>query len=204
MTKLENTAIRPLPQRRLRVMFPRSVLRALLFLGICFNVAVCQAAGAKQIETGSNASAAGSPAVDNSVDISKNCHPDLLALLRQKKLEMKKKGEAFEKKQKDLDFLKQELDNKVKLLKDLQRSLSGPVKKKKYQDQARLQHLAAVYGSMDPARAAALLDKIDEQTVTKLFSIMKSKKVAPVLAKMAPDKAARISAYLYKKPPSDL
>ena len=204
MMKFENAPTRPLPRRRLRVTYSGSVLRALLFLGICFNVAVCQASGPKQIETGSNASAAGSPAVDNSVDISKNCHPDLLALLRQKKLEMNKKDEGFKKEQKDLDFLKQELDNKVKLLKDLQRSLAGPVKKKKYQEQARLQHLAGVYGSMDPARAAALLDKIDEETVTKLFSIMKSKKVAPVLAKMAPDKAARISAYLYKKPPPDL
>ena len=204
MTKLEKAATKPLSSGLFMVIFRKPGLWMLLFIGVWFNIAVCQAAGAQRDETGSNASAAGSPVFDNSVDISKDCHPTLLALLRQKNLEMKKRDEGLAKEQQDLDFLKQELDSKVKRLKDLQRSLNGPVKKKKYQQQARLQHLAGVYGSMDPARAASLLDKIDEQTVTKLFSIMKSKKVAPILAKMAPDKAARISAYLYRKPPSDL
>jgi flagellar motility protein MotE (MotC chaperone) len=32
---------------------------------------------------------------------------------------------------------------------------------------------------------------------------MKSKKVAGILANMSPEKAAKISAYLYRKPPSD-
>lgn len=204
MMELEKVAVKPWPAGQQQVLFRKSGLWTFLFLGIWLNVAVCQAFGAQEYETGSNASVADSPVVDNSIDISKNCHPEFLALLRQKKQEMIKKDEDLKKKQQDLDFLRQELDNKVKLLKDLQRSLNGPVKKKKYQEQARLQHLAGVYGSMEPARAAALLDKIDEQTVTKLFSIMKSKKVAPILAKMTPDKAARISAYLYRKPPPDL
>ncbi len=136
-------------------------------------------------------------------DNSKNCHPEFLVLLRQKKLDLEKKNESLAKEEQDLDFLRQEMDNKVKMLKDLQRSLEGPVKRRKFQEQARLQHLAGVYGSMEPSRAAALLDKMDEDTVTKLFSIMKSKKVAPILSKMSPDKAARISAYLYKKPPPE-
>jgi len=204
MMELEKVAVKPWPAGQQQVIFRKSGLWTFLFLGIWLNIAVCQAFGAQEDEIGSNASVADSPVVDNSIDISKNCHPEFLVLLRQKKHEMTKKDEDLKKKQQDLDFLRQELDNKVKLLKDLQRSLNGPVKKKKYQEQARLQHLAGVYGSMEPARAAALLDKIDEQTVTKLFSIMKSKKVAPILAKMTPDKAARISAYLYRKRPPDL
>ncbi len=132
---------------------------------------------------------------------SKGCHPDLLALLRQKDQYLDKKNQDLQKEAQDLDFLKREMDSKVKILKDLQRSLEGPVKKKRYQEQAKLQHLAGVYGAMDPGRAAALLDKMDEDTVTKMFLIMKSKKVAPILANMSPDKAARISACLYRKPP---
>ncbi len=138
---------------------------------------------------------------DASLDRSKDCHPRLLALLRQKNLYLQKRDQDIRKEEQDLDFLKREMESKVKILKDLQRSLEGPVKKKKYQEQAKLQHLAGVYGAMEPARAAALLDKMDEDTVTKLFAIMKSKKVAPILARMSPDKAARISACLYRKPP---
>ncbi len=133
----------------------------------------------------------------NSVD----CHPKFLALLRQKDQYLDKKKEDIHKKEQDLEFLRREMDSKVKILKDLQRSLQGPVKKKRYQEQAKLQHLAGVYGAMEPARAAVLLDKMDEDTVTKLFSIMKGKKVAPILARMSPDRAARISAYLYRRPP---
>jgi len=134
---------------------------------------------------------------------SSKCHPKLLALLRKRNAELQKRHDSLEQEEQDLDFLRREIDSKVKVLKDLQRNLEGPVKKKKYLEKARLQHLAGVYGAMEPARAAALLDKIDEETVTKLFAIMKSKKVAPILARMSPDKAARISAFLYRKPPPD-
>ena len=38
------------------------------------------------------------------------------------------------------------------------------------------------------------------EALDKLFSIMKSKKVAFILANMEPEKAARISSYLYRNP----
>ncbi len=174
-----------------------------LFL-VLMSLLVCQSHDLTAEITTSDGVSGKGPSSSHLDDVSRNCHPRFLALLRQKKLDLQKKNESLEKEEQDLDFLRQEMDNKVKILKDLQRSLEGPVKKRKYQEQARLQHLAGVYGSMEPSRAAALLDKMDEDTVTKLFSIMKSKKVAPILAKMSPDKAARISAYLYKKPPPDL
>ena len=126
------------------------------------------------------------------------CHPELLRMLRLKMARLDKRQQELDKRKEDLQLLQRDIDDKIKQLKDLQRKLEGPAKKKRFEEEARLQHLAGVYSSMDPIRAAALLDKMDEETVTKLFSIMKSKKVAKILANMSPEKAARISAYLYK------
>ncbi len=127
----------------------------------------------------------------------KQCHPELLRLLRLKMASLEKRENELDKREQDLELLKKDIEDKIKQLKDLQRKLEGPVKKKRFEQGARLQHLASVYSSMDPLRAAALLDKLDEDTVTKLFAIMKSKKVAKILANMSPEKAARISARLY-------
>ena len=127
----------------------------------------------------------------------KTSHPELARLLRLKMASLDKREKELDKREQDLELLKRDIEDKIKQLKDLQRKLEGPVKKKRFEQGARLQHLASVYSSMDPLRAAALLDKLDEDTVTKLFAIMKSKKVAKILANMSPEKAARISARLY-------
>jgi len=127
------------------------------------------------------------------------CNPEILRLLRLKMARLDEKEREFEKREKDLELLKKDIEDKIKQLKDLERKLEGPVKKQRLEQGVRLQHLAGVYSSMDPVRAAALLDKLDEDTVTKLFAVMKSKKVAKILANMSPGKAARISERLYGK-----
>ena len=127
------------------------------------------------------------------------CHPEFLSYLRIEMSNIEKKKQELDLREKDLRFLERDIEEKLKKLKELQKRLEGPVKRSKAEEQTRLQHLAGVYSSMDPVRAAALLDKMDENTVTKLFSIMKSKKVARILSNMEPDKAARISSFLYHK-----
>jgi flagellar motility protein MotE (MotC chaperone) len=131
---------------------------------------------------------------------SSQCSQEFLDLINARAHELDEKEKALMAKQEDLKLLEEEIDKKIKLLKRLQRDLEGPIKKRAADEEARLQHLAGVYASMEPARAAALLNKLDDETVTKLFSIMKSKKVAFILANMEPEKAARISSYLYRNP----
>ncbi len=132
-------------------------------------------------------------------DIEQQCNPELLSLLRTKMAKLDEREDQLQKKEEDLRLLQKDIQEKIKQLKELQQKLEGPVKKRRFEEEARLQHLAGVYSSMDPVRAAALLDKLDEETVTKLFAIMKSKKVAKILANMSPEKAAGISQRLYGK-----
>ncbi|MEB2344398.1 MAG: hypothetical protein OZ948_06650 [Deltaproteobacteria bacterium] len=53
--------------------------------------------------------------------------------------------------------------------------------------------LAKVYATMPPARAAALLERLEPEVATALVGRMKGKRSAAVLASMAPESALRIS-----------
>lgn len=106
---------------------------------------------------------------------------------------------ALQKEFQDLALLRQDIDERLQELKRLQAKLEGPAKKAQSESEARFQHLVGVYNSMEPERAATLLNKMDEDTVAYLFEAMKSKKAAQILALMEPDKAARISSTLSRR-----
>lgn len=119
----------------------------------------------------------------------------LLARLRR----VEQREAELEQREKNLQMLKQEIEERIRELKRLQKGLEGEVSKAQSREEARFQHLVGVYSAMQPQRAAALLDKLDDRTVVKIFAMMKSRKVAAIMALMDPDKAARISDALTKQ-----
>lgn len=124
------------------------------------------------------------------------CRPELLAVIRARVRDLDMREAELDKRQKDLDLLKSNIETMLEELKKLQAMLVGPVKKARKESDIRFQHLVGVYSSMEPGRAAALLGKMDEKTVTRIFASMKSKKVAAIMAIMDPEAAAAISAEL--------
>ena len=126
------------------------------------------------------------------------CQPEVLEILRTRFRELDKRQAELEKEAQDLELLRKDIEKRLKELKDLQAKLEGPAKKARDANKAQFQHLVGVYSSMEPNRAAALLDKMEETTVVRIFAAMKSRKVAKILALMDPDKAASISSELSK------
>jgi len=118
----------------------------------------------------------------------------LMARLRR----LKEREADLDQREKNLEMLKREIENRIEEMKRLQAVLETRVRQAKAQEDARFQHLVGVYSAMQPARAAALLNKMDDSTVVKIFAMMKSRKVAAILALMEPEKAARISSALTK------
>lgn len=127
-----------------------------------------------------------------------DCRPEVLQVLNARSRELDAKQSELEKKSKDLDLVKNELDTEIKELKDLKAGLEGPVNTIKNASQSDLQHMIDVYNFMDPQRAAAMLDKMDDRTVVQMFKGMKSKKVAQIMSFMNTDRAARVGAELTK------
>lgn len=130
----------------------------------------------------------------DSLDVNQKVKLILKARLR----EVERKEQSLKQEERDLKLLKTEIEKRISELKALQASLNGPMARTEKQTQERFSHLVGVYSSMEPQRAALLLEKMDENTVVRLFSSMKSKKVAKILSFMDPDKAARISGKLSK------
>ncbi len=126
------------------------------------------------------------------------CRPELLSVIRSRARELDRRSAELDRQQKDLELLKSDIEQKLAQLKKLQAQLEGPIKKAQKDSELRFQHLVGVYSSMEPGRAAALLGKMDEKTVTRIFASMKSKKVAAIMALMDPETAASISARLTK------
>ncbi|MGC9022624.1 MAG: MotE family protein, partial [Dissulfurimicrobium sp.] len=110
--------------------------------------------------------------------------------------ELKERQAALEKESKDIDFEKNELDEKIKELKGLKASLEGPLNMLKDAGREGIQHMIGVYNYMDPQKAAAMLDKMDDTTVIEILKGMKSKKVAQIMSFMNTDRAAKISSEL--------
>ena len=124
------------------------------------------------------------------------CRPELLSVIRARARELEGRSAELDRREKDLELLKNDIETMLQELKKLQSQLGGPVKKAQKDSELRFQHLVGVYSSMEPGRAAALLGKMDEKTVTRIFASMKSKKVAAIMALMDPETAASISARL--------
>jgi flagellar motility protein MotE (MotC chaperone) len=132
------------------------------------------------------------------------CETETMELLRVRLREVNDRQAVLERQAKDLELLKSEIEDRIRELKALQSRLEGPARGANDDYQARFEHLVGVYSSMEPASAAALLDKLEDMTVVKIFAAMKSKKVAQILALMDVEKAARISSTLSKiKLPGD-
>ncbi len=124
------------------------------------------------------------------------CQPELLSVITARARELEKRKRELDRRERDLDLLQSDIETMLAELKKLQAQLGSPVKKARKDSEIRFQHLVGVYSSMEPGRAAALLGKMDENTVTRIFASMKSKKVAAIMALMDPETAASISSQL--------
>ena len=111
--------------------------------------------------------------------------PELANLLAKKEQQLLKKEEERKQREQELLVLKQEVSSKLEELQELQekiekdleelQSRKGSVKDK------RIKHLAEVYKAMEPARAARLMEKLDEHIVVQIISRMRGRAAGQIL-----------------------
>ena len=129
------------------------------------------------------------------------------ALITEKSLikreqELKKKEEEIAKKEKEYLALKEETEAKMAELTELQVKLANYAKKlaqrEKALKDAKMAHLVSLYAAMEPAKAAAIMEKLRMETVVKILRNMKGKAAGRIVAMMSPERGARISEELSK------
>ena len=129
----------------------------------------------------------------------KKMEAQLLPLKEREKALSEKEAE-LKKMEAQLLPLKEEINTRMAELNDLQNSLAAEAKKlaekEKAMQDAKITHLVKLYSSMEAGKAAAILDKLNIETVVRILGNMRGKSAGAILAMMTPNKGAIISERL--------
>ena len=114
----------------------------------------------------------------------------------------KRTGEKTLPSQVESNTNRQPRDAKIEELNELQTRLTLFAKDLADREEAlkdsKITHLVALYSSMEPARAAVIMDRLNMDTIVRILSNMKGKVAGQILAAMDPGKGATISERLSK------
>jgi len=122
--------------------------------------------------------------------------PEILKALQEKSRTLENQKQQVDLKEKDLVRIQMEIEGKINQLNQLQVQLKNIVDQSKTIQDKKIQHLSEIFCAMVPDKAARMIEKMDDKTVTEVFQIMRSKEVGGIWTHLDPARAARISANL--------
>jgi len=121
-------------------------------------------------------------------------------LLEKKEQGLKEKEMLLKKREERLLPLKKEIDDKLEELNELQTRLTAFARqladREKALTDSKIGHLVNLYTAMEPAKAAAIMDKLNVDTVVRILRHMKGKSAGKILSMMNPELGATISEKL--------
>ena len=125
---------------------------------------------------------------------------DILGPLKAKERALAEKEELLNRREKELEPLKLEVERKMAELNELQATLTEFAKKLADREKAlednKIGHLVSLYSSMEPARAAAIMDQLKIETIVRILRQMKGKSAGQIMGMMKPERGAIISEKL--------
>lgn len=116
---------------------------------------------------------------------------------RQARLEgLEVKERQLVEREEGIRLVQQQIEAQLAALTTLRQEIEALLTEKEAFEEQRFEHLVKVYEGMRPAEAAALVERLTEDTAVRLFFRMKDKKVGKILEAVRPDVAARLSERL--------
>ena len=112
-------------------------------------------------------------------------------LVRQK--ELNDRENFLKSEERRLNSLRDEILSKIDRLQETEKRLTTLLGTVKEIDDQKYRSLAKVYESAPPARAGAMLEKLDTRTAAAIIMNMKSKKAGTILGHVNPGKAVEIT-----------
>ncbi len=99
--------------------------------------------------------------------------------------------------------LKEEITRKIEELTLLREEILATMALKNEAREAEVKHLIKIYSTMKPQKVAQLIEQLDIDLVTALFSQMKGDVVGDILSFVDSETGARITRGLFPDPPAD-
>ena len=121
---------------------------------------------------------------------------DLLQQLAERRQVLVSREQEFELRTGLLAAAESRIDKKVEELKVLRETISGLIKTFDAQQDAKLLSLVKIYENMKPKEAAKIFEELDMDTLLEVAERMKERKLAPIMAKMHPEKARDMTVEL--------
>lgn len=95
-----------------------------------------------------------------------------------------------------LEAAEQELDRKYQEMLKLRGEIEGLLDEQSEEEQARIASLVKIYEGMKPKQAAAIFNTLDIDVLTSVMGKMSERRLAPILAKMNPERARSVTIIL--------
>jgi len=113
----------------------------------------------------------------------------VLSALRQRAAALDARAAALDRKQALVEASEKSLIAQIAGLQAVENRLNAFSQNQTQADEARWQALVATYEAMDPQAAAGIFNGLDQNVLLPVLTRMNSRKSAPILADMDPDKA---------------
>ncbi len=113
----------------------------------------------------------------------------VLSALRQRAAALDAREAELNRKQALVDASERSLTTQIAGLQAVENRLNALSQNQSNANEARWQALVATYSAMDPQAAAGIFDGLDPSVLLPVLTRMNSRKSAPILADMSPDKA---------------
>ena len=121
---------------------------------------------------------------------------DLLQQLAERRQVLESREQELEIRTGLLAAAESRIDKKVEELRVLRETISGLIKTFDAQQDAKLLSLVKIYESMKPKEAARIFEELEMDTLLEVAERMKERKLAPIMAKMDPEKARDMTVEL--------
>ncbi len=127
---------------------------------------------------------------DSSVDI------DVLKQLSDRREQLEKRARDLDTREAMIKVAEQRVDQKIKEMDTLRQQLQGMVSQVGEAQAAQMDNLVKIYETMKPEEAAKIFEALDMPILLGVIQRMKPARTAPILAKMAPEKAKEVTTAL--------
>jgi flagellar motility protein MotE (MotC chaperone) len=117
----------------------------------------------------------------------------LIDRLNQRSAELDKLAASLDMRSAVIKAAEQQMQERADKLKALQQQIQGLEDQKKSMQDARFAGIVKMYETMKPQQAAAIFDGLDMNVLLRVAEAMDPRKMSPILAQMASDKAEQLT-----------
>jgi len=123
---------------------------------------------------------------------------DLLQKLAERRVEIEARSRELQNREAMLAAAESRIDRKIEEFRALQATIESLVKTYDEQQNAKLQSLVKIYENMKPKDAARIFEELEMDVLLKVAERMKERSLAPIMAKMNPQRARDVTVELDK------